>query len=337
MRLTKFVLLALFSIGSNGREFITVPTWAPITADSPPLNSAGYRVEDFGGGAYMVTDNQYNCVFFVSTEGVILVDAPASIGPNIAYAIGNTTDQRVTHVIYSHAHADHIGSAFLFKNITRIAHSITKDLLSATPNSDDPLPDVTFEDEYSLLQGNQSIQLAYKGTNHQPGNIFIYAPSQKVLMLVDVVFPGWAPFAYLGEAEDVPGFIQAHDQILEYDFVHFVGGHLTRSGVRADVVAQREYINDLKNNCDNALTLSKQPPNATNPISKQYLLNVALQANPGNPWAGFKLYLDSVASYCNNETNQKWLGQLSAVDVYGMENSYAMVAALSETNLGLSG
>jgi glyoxylase-like metal-dependent hydrolase (beta-lactamase superfamily II) len=240
-------------------------------------------------------------------------------------------------VIYSHAHADHIGSAFLFKNITRIAHSITKDLLSATPNSDDPLPDVTFEDEYSLLQGNQSIQLAYKGTNHQPGNIFIYAPSQKVLMLVDVVFPGWAPFAYLGEAEDVPGFIQAHDQILEYDFVHFVGGHLTRSGVRADVVAQREYINDLKNNCDNALTLSKQPPNATNPISKQYLLNVALQANPGNPWAGFKLYLDSVASYCNNETNQKWLGQLSAVDVYGMENSYAMVAALSETNLGLSG
>ncbi|KAM0482535.1 hypothetical protein ACHAPX_003054 [Trichoderma viride] len=337
MDLTTFLLLALCSLGSRGQEFPTVPTWAPVTTDAPPLNTAGYRVEAFGGGAYMVTDNQYNCVFFVSTEGVTLVDAPESIGQNIAYAIGNTTDKRVTHVIYSHAHADHIGSAYLFKNATYIAHSITKDLLSATPGSDDPLPDVTFDDEYSLLCGNQTIQLSYKGTNHQPGNIFIYAPSQKVLMLVDVVFPGWAPFAYLGEAEDVPGFIQAHDQILEYDFVHFVGGHLTRSGVRADVEAQREYINDLKNNCNNALALSKQPANVTNPISQQHLVTAALQANPGNPWAGFKLYLDSVASYCNNATNEKWLDRLSAVDVYGMENSYAMVAALSETNLGLSG
>ncbi|PON30076.1 hypothetical protein TGAM01_v201443 [Trichoderma gamsii] len=337
MRVIDFVYLALFSIGTNARDLLTVPTWAPVTTDSPPLNGAGYRVETFGGGAYMVTDNQYNCVFFVSSEGVILVDAPASIGQNIAYAISNTTDKRVTHVIYSHAHADHIGSAYLFKNATHIAHSITKDLLAATPSSDDPLPDVIFEDDYSLLNGNQTIQLSYKGTNHQPGNIFIYAPSQKVLMLVDVVFPGWAPFAYLGEAEDVPGFIQAHDQILEYDFDHFVGGHLTRSGVRADVEAQREYIHDLKNNCNNALALSKQPANATNPISQQHLVNAALQANPGNPWAGFKLYLDSVASYCNNATNEKWLGRLSAVDVYGMENSYAMVAALSETNLGLSG
>jgi hypothetical protein len=156
-------------------------------------------------------------------------------------------------------------------------------------------------------------------------------------MLVDVVFPGWAPFAYLGEAEDVPGFIRAHDQILEYDFVHFVGGHVTRSGVRADVVTQREYINDLKSNCNNAIALSLQPANATNPISQQYLVNAALQANPGNPWAAFKLYFDSVASYCNNVTNQKWLGRLSAVDVYGLENSYAMVVALTETNLGQSG
>lgn len=337
MRVINFIFLALFSIGSSGHDHPAVPTWAPITTPAPPLNGAGYRVESFGGGSYMVTDNQYNCVFFVSTEGVILVDAPRNIGQNIAYAIGNTTSKRVTHVIYSHAHADHIASAYLFENATHIAHSITKDLLSASPFYDDPLPDVTFDDEYSLVHGNQTIQLSYKGTNHQPGNIFIYAPSQKVLMLVDVVFPGWAPFAYLGEAEDITGFIQAHDQILEYDFDHFVGGHLTRSGGRADVETQQEYINDLKNNCNAALALSKQPANATNPISEQQLVDAANQVNPGNPWAGFKLYLDSVTSYCNNVTNQKWLGRLSALDVYGMENSYAMVAALSETNLGLSG
>lgn len=30
-------------------------------------------------------------------------------------------------------------------------------------------------------------------------------------MLVDVVFPGWVPFVYLAIAEDVVGFIKAHD------------------------------------------------------------------------------------------------------------------------------
>lgn len=48
------------------------------------------------------------------------------------------------------------------------------------------------------------------------------------------------------------------------------------------------------------------------------------------------MHLDSVANYCNDVTNEKWLGRLSGVDVYELENSYAVVAALSETNLGRS-
>lgn len=43
--------------------------------------------------------------------------------------------------------------------------------------------------------GAQRLQLDYMGTNHTEGNIFIYAPGQRVLMLVDVIFPGWVPFA----------------------------------------------------------------------------------------------------------------------------------------------
>jgi hypothetical protein len=60
--------------------------------------------------------------------------------------------------------------------------------------------------------------LDYKGVNHERGNIFIYAPTQRVLMLVDAVFPGWVPFRDLAIAEDVPGFIKAHEQALSYPF-----------------------------------------------------------------------------------------------------------------------
>lgn len=88
----------------------------------------------------MVTDNQCNCLFLVSTNGVMVVDAPPSIGHYIAYAIGNTTDKHITHFIHSHARSDHVGSAFIFENVARIAHSITKGLLSVVPSADEPPP-----------------------------------------------------------------------------------------------------------------------------------------------------------------------------------------------------
>ncbi len=53
-----------------------------------------------------------------------------------------------------------------------------------------PAPTVTFSDSYTLTVGNQTLELEHKGPNHNAGSIFIYAPKQKVVMLVDVIFPG---------------------------------------------------------------------------------------------------------------------------------------------------
>ncbi|ATG36458.1 Zn-dependent hydrolase [Phaeobacter piscinae] len=47
-------------------------------------------------------------------------------------------------------------------------------------------------------------------------------------MLGDIIFPGWAPFKDLAAAESVDGFLGAHDEVLEYDSDHLVGGHLAR-------------------------------------------------------------------------------------------------------------
>jgi hypothetical protein len=55
------------------------------------------------------------------------------------------------------------------------------------------------------------------------------------------------PFAYLGIAKDVAGFIEAHDIALKnYDFDTIVAGHLTRLGTRADVEVQQEFVLDLE-------------------------------------------------------------------------------------------
>jgi len=184
----------------------------PDAAKGPAIPAAGYLVEEIRDGLYWVTDGAYQAMFLTTGEGVILVDAPPSLGPNLAKAISDVTDEPVTYVVYSHHHADHIGAAGQFaETATCVGHEATAALLDRDDDPNRPVPTVTFADSYTLTLGNQTLQLDYHGSNHEPGNIFIYAPQQKVLMVVDIVFPGWVPFADLALAEDVPGFVTAHD------------------------------------------------------------------------------------------------------------------------------
>ena len=111
-------------------------------------------------------------------------------------------------------------------NATYIAQQETATILKDHNDTSVPAPTLTFSKSYTVRLGNQTLVLDYKGVNHERGNIFIYAPTQRVLMLVDVVFPGWVPFRDLAIAEDVPGFIKAHGQALSYPFDTLVAGHL---------------------------------------------------------------------------------------------------------------
>ncbi|KAK7183020.1 hypothetical protein PSPO01_10865 [Paraphaeosphaeria sporulosa] len=140
--------------------------------------------------------------------------------------------------MYSHSHAGHIGGAFFsfssfgsLKIDTFIGHNETAERFAAVQDyQHQPYPTVTFSDLYTLNMCNQTLQLDYLGLNHEPGNIVTYAPYQKVFTPVDIICPDWSPYDRLGEVENLPGLIKAHDQNLPYDYDHFVSGHLNRSG-----------------------------------------------------------------------------------------------------------
>ncbi len=197
---------------SDGAMFAPVPQ----TAMGPMIDQQmGYLVEELGDGLYWLTEGTYQTMFLTTGEGVIIVDAPPRIGENILKAVASVTDEPITHVIYSHTHSDHIGAAGLYPaGATIIAHEATAAHLAAKNDANRPVPTLSFADSLTLSVGNQTLQLDYHGVNHEPGNIFVYAPKQKVLMVVDIVFPGWTPFPDLALAEDVDGYIAAHDQIL---------------------------------------------------------------------------------------------------------------------------
>ena len=105
---------------------------------------------------------------------------------------------------------------------------------------------MTFDDRYRLEVGSQVLELSYHGVAHAPGNIFIHAPKQRTLMVVDVIFPGWMPWRRFALAQDVPGYFAQVDTISRWSFDTLVGGHVGRTGTPADVATQRAFMQDLK-------------------------------------------------------------------------------------------
>jgi glyoxylase-like metal-dependent hydrolase (beta-lactamase superfamily II) len=307
---------------SLGGENATM-TQIPESAMGPTIPEEGYLVEEIHDNLYWVTDGSYNTMFLVTDEGVVAVDAPPSIGQNYLKAIAEVTDKPITHVIYSHAHLDHIGAAGIFpKNATYIAHEDTsaelKRAMSLTKNDSTipPIPTITFPNNYTLQIGNQTLNLDYYGDNHMPGNLFIYAPNQKTLMLVDIVFPGWVPFPYLAIAEDIAGFIKAHDIVLNnYNFDTFVGGHLTRLGTRDDVATQQEFISDLEKAAAKA-------------NSEVQFSDIAKQVgNTNDTWLLYSKYIDAVDENCVQTMLPKWESRLGGAEAFISTHCFAMTQA----------
>jgi glyoxylase-like metal-dependent hydrolase (beta-lactamase superfamily II) len=316
---------------------------AAIGPAIPP--EKGYVVEEIRGGLYGVTDGSYNTMFLVTDEGVVAIDAPPSIGANYLKAIAEVTDKPIKYVIYSHSHLDHIGAAASIfpENATYIAHEKVAEELqrahqelqasaAAVGNNNTqfppmqlpafnvsqlpPIPTETFAQNYTLQVGNQTLELSYHGNNHEEGNIFIYAPAQKTLMLVDIIFPGWVPFPHLALAEDVFGYIKAHDTALNYDFDTFVGGHLTRLGTRDDVQIQREFITDLIN----------ASIEANSNVTFSEIIQKIGPTN--NVWSIFKTYLDTVAEQCANQMLPKWQHRLGGAQEFMFSHCWTMTESL---------
>src|SRR5213076_1512659 len=115
----------------------TLPDYAPIppSALGPAVNAQGYFVGRVEKNLYWVTDGSYQSAFLTTKDGVVLFDAPPSIGGNIRRAVDEIASatgvsNKVTHLVYSHHHADHAGASSLFdKNLIRIGHEETKRLL----------------------------------------------------------------------------------------------------------------------------------------------------------------------------------------------------------------
>ena len=238
-----------------------LPDYAPIprSALGPALNDQGYYVGRVERNLYWVTDGVYNSAFLTTGDGVVVFDAPPSIGNNLRRAVdeiaaANGVPNTVTHLVYSHHHADHAGAASLFGgDVTRIGHQETRRLLERDGDPARPLPEITFTDRYTLQVGGERVELAWYGPNHTPDNIYIHFPGHDTLMFIDVVNAGWVPIYNVNLSEDVIGYMGVPAVALSYPWTHFISGHLGRLATRDDVAVHQAYIADIEASAREAL------------------------------------------------------------------------------------
>jgi glyoxylase-like metal-dependent hydrolase (beta-lactamase superfamily II) len=273
----------------------------------PTVGEQGYYVGRVDGNLYRITDQHYQCAFMTTSDGVVLFDAPASLGHNIQRAVDEVAavtgvSNKVTHLIYSHHHADHTGASSLFdRNVIRIGHEETRNLLLRDDDPARPPPEEIFQDRRSLDIGGERIDLIWHGSNHSPDNIFIHLPRHSALMLVDIVNPGWAAVCQGNLAHDVPGYIEAAGYALTYQWKHFIGGHMSRLGTRDDLAAHRQYMADIVDSSRRALDTVDPAP--------------YFAAYGASAWEAMSEYLTATAAVAAASVLAKYSAVLAGADL----------------------
>jgi len=299
-----------------------LPDYAPVprSAFGPALNEQGYYVGRVERNLYWITDGTYQSAFLTTSDGVVLLDAPPTIGHNIQRAVddiapANGVSNKVTHLIYSHHHADHAGASSLFdRNVARIGHEETRNLLLRDDDPARPAPEETFQDRRTLEIGGERIELAWHGSNHSPDNIFIHLPDHDTLMLVDIVNPGWAPVYQSNLTEDVQGYIKVADIALSHPWKHFIGGHMGKLGTRDDIALHQQYMGDIVDASRTAIDTVDPTP---------YFVKYG-----ENTWAALRGYLDAVTAAAAEPVIAKYTGVLAAADVFTASTTFHVMQSL---------
>lgn len=264
-----------------------------------------------GSVAYYLTNGVYFALALVTEEGVVLVDAPQPMAATLVPAVKQVAgeDAQVTHMVYSHAHQDHISGASAvveaFPDVEIIADEEALEVLTEKADPARPLPTTTFRGNYTLTVGGVAIELSEAPAAHTTADLFVFVPSERLAMIVDVVFPGWTPFRSVAIAGNPGKLVAVHDAFLAFDADTFLCGHLTRLGSRADVELSREFHVELFEAAAESLAA----------VDAAAIAPEALAA--GHLWLYTSQLGRTHADTCYQLLKPKWTELVAGFDVYG--------------------
>jgi len=286
------------------------PELPQMQARAATINTEfGLHVSEIEPGLFFVTDLIYQSAFVVTEDGVVVLDAPPSFGPNLRKAIVIAApDAPITHLIMSHGHRDHNGGAHLFADIPNlevVAAAEVAETLEDFPLEGILTPTRVFNSALDLSIGGVDIQLQTANFHAEDTDVMIYLPDQKFLMAIDTITPGEAPFMNFGATTDVNAYFESFAAFLEYDFEHFLSGHVSIIGNRQDVVTARGYAFDVRN------TVYGLMPSFSERMMEGHEAVEFQNAN-----LAYRFAMESIRDNCAEQIIGRWEDALSVVDLW---------------------
>ena len=207
-----------------------------------------------------------NAGFVVTSAGVVVIDALGSpaLAERLVAEIKKITPQKITHVVLTHYHADHVYGLQVFEQLGAriIAHQAGREYLYADTarlrleqSRKDLAPWIDEQTHLAaatewiaarreLTVGDTRLVIQPVGPAHTPEDLALYLPDKKVLYAGDLVFRSRIPF--VGQA-DSRNWIKSLDKLLAFEAAVVVPGHGPASTeARKDMQLTRDYLAYLR-------------------------------------------------------------------------------------------
>lgn len=320
--ITIIVLLA-FSLTAYTQR--TLESYVPILSTTLEKSikvdyEKGYAIQEIKPNIYVLTDGIWQSAAIVTTDGVVLIDAPESFGKNIEKAVKEVTDEPIKTLVYTHGHSDHIGGSQHLSGIEGLEIISLAGVAEFLREQNDPrrlVPNRTFQGALVLKKGDKQIHLSNHMNYHSnEGDLFVSLPNDKFLMVIDVLAPGYVPFKNLDLSNNVHNYLKVFDHILAYDFDVFIGGHLTGIGTKEDVVQNKTYVTDLYETV-------KRIHDSANMM--EIMGAAAEKIGWDNKYLLFDTFLNKVIEDSYMEIETRWIEKLAGVDVFSKSHVSTML------------
>lgn len=192
-----------------------------------------------------------NSTFVITDEGVLVLDFDIRTADQTLAAIRKLTEKKVRYLISSHSAGDHATGAWHFredKPVYIATKNQVKDLFmqegrdfEERKNSNEPnnaaykgkelvRPDIGFDGPTTLYFGGLTFQITPEGFGHSTGDLTIYIPQKRVMLMADLLDTEIHP----GQGEsggvyfsNVKGWIEILDKIMQRNLAvdTYVPGH----------------------------------------------------------------------------------------------------------------
>jgi glyoxylase-like metal-dependent hydrolase (beta-lactamase superfamily II) len=196
------VLGVVLGVGTIAMAAAALRAQAPAAGAQPPAAQGPpvAAIEKVKDNLFVITGGGGNTAALVTANGVVVVDTKlAGWGQAILDKIKTVTDKPVTHIINTHTHGDHVGSNEFFPaSVEIVAHENTAANMAKMPALQGPdkkhaMPDRTYKERMSLLDGRDRIDLYYFGAGHTNGDTIIVFPSLQTMHTGDLFAQRGAP------------------------------------------------------------------------------------------------------------------------------------------------